>query len=189
MKIENSALFDQAVQNEKPFAKAKAITSFAHTAAVKADELGKSVRVGQTGYGKDEVSGRSAREEFEEKVSSQMDARDKKNQMAVLSNTMTPEDYQKAQEEGFSIDSSDVKTMVTAIDKIKVQLAKAGVDVSAMGSAPTREQLEAIGGSVTAVNQLIQCFEAADLPETEDNICLQTTCRLQLPIFIWHSRP
>ncbi len=170
MKIENSALFDQAVQNEKPFAKAKAITSFAHTAAVKADELGKSVRVGQTGYGKDEVSGRSAREEFEEKVSSQMDARDKKNQKAVLSNTMTPEDYQKAQEEGFSIDSSDVKTMVTAIDKIKVQLAKAGVDVSAMGSAPTREQLEAIGGSVTAVNQLIQCFEAADLPETEDNL-------------------
>ena len=61
MKIENSALFDQAVQNEKPFAKAKAITSFAHTAAVKADELGKSVRVGQTGYGKDEVSGKIGR--------------------------------------------------------------------------------------------------------------------------------
>ena len=53
--------------------------------------LGKSVRVGQTGYGKDEVSGRSAREEFEEKVSSQMDARDKKNQMAVLSTVNKPD--------------------------------------------------------------------------------------------------
>ncbi len=170
MKIENSALFDQAVQNEKPFAKAKATVSFAHTAAAKADALGKSARVGQTGYDREEVSGRSALEEFEEKVGSQMDVRDKRNQMAVLSNTMTPEDYRRAQEEGFSVHDSDVDTLVTAIDKIKVQLAKAGVDVSAMGSAPTKEQLEAIGGSVTAVNELVRCFEAADLPETEENL-------------------
>ena len=170
MKIENGTLFDQAVQKDQPFAKAKATTSFARTAAAKVDALGKSVRVGQTGYDKEEVSGRSALEEFQEKMDGQMDVKDRRNQMAVMSNTMTPEDYKKAQEEGFPVGSTDVDTLVTVIDKIKVQLAKAGVDVSFMGNAPTREQLEAIGGSVLAVNQLVQCFEAADLPDTEENM-------------------
>lgn len=170
MKIENSALLEQAVQNEKPFAKAKASVSFARTAAAKADALGKSVRVGQAGYDKEELSQRSAVEEFEEKIDSQMAVRDKKNQMAVMSNTMTPEDYRKAQEEGFPVKDMDADTLVTVIDKIKVQLAKAGVDVSNMGGELTREQLEAIGGSVIAVNQLVQCFEAADLPDTQENL-------------------
>lgn len=171
MKIENSALLEQAVQNEKPFAKAKASpVSFSHTAAVKADELGKAVRVGQAGYEKEELSPRSAIEEFEEKMDSQMSVKDRRNQMAVMSNTMTPEDYKKAQEEGFPAGSTDVDTLVTVIDKIKVQLARAGVDVSGMGGALTREQMEAIGGSVIAVNQLAQCFEAADLPDTQENL-------------------
>ncbi len=170
MKIENNAVLDKTVQNGKPFAEAKVSVSFAKTAAAKADALGSSVRAGQTGYDKEEITGRSALEEFEAKMDSQMDVKDRRNQMAVMSNTMTPEDYKKAQEEGFAAGSTDVETLVTVIDKIKVQLAKAGVDVSNMGGSLTREQMEAIGGSVIAVNQLVQCFEAADLPDTKENM-------------------
>ena len=65
MKIEHGALFEQPVQNEPVFAKAKATTSFSKTAAAKADSLGRSTRPGQPGYAKDEVAGRSAIEEFE----------------------------------------------------------------------------------------------------------------------------
>ena len=93
MKIEKGALLEQAVQAEQPFGKAKVTTSFSETARAKMDALDKSVPVRQTGYDKEEVSRKSAVEEFEQKISGQMSAADRKDQMAVLANTMTPEDY------------------------------------------------------------------------------------------------
>lgn len=170
MKIENGNLLDSAVQNESPFAKAKVTTSFSDVVKVKTDALDRSVRLGQTGYDKDELTGKDAMEEFEEKMSAAMEAFDNKDQMEILANTLTPEDYQKLQEEGFSAKNSDVKTIVTVVDEIKAQLAKAGVDVSCMGDSLSQEQLEALGGSVAAANQLQRCFEQADLPATEENM-------------------
>lgn len=170
MKVENGSVLDQMIQRDKPFANAKAAVSFAKTAKTKLDALDKSIRVGQTGYEKDDLTAKSAVEEFQEKMENQMDASDRKNQMALLSNTMTPEDYKKAQEEGFSIHSTDSETIVTVTDKIKAQLAKAGVDVSNMGGSLTKEQIEEITGSLAAANQLERSFEAVDIPATEDNM-------------------
>jgi len=170
MKIENNALFDPAVKNDQPFAKAKASVPFSEAVRAKTDALDKSVPMGQTGYEKDELIGKSALEELEEKIGGQMSAADRKNQMAVLSNTMTPEDYRKAQEDGFSVRSTTSGTIVTVTDEIKAQLAKAGVDVSHMGGSLTREQLEEIGGSLAAANQLQHYFEASDIPATEENM-------------------
>ncbi len=79
-----------------------------------------------------------------------MDAAERKNQMAVMAHTMTAEDYRKAQEAGFSVQETESGTIVTVLDKIKVQLAKAGVDVSEMGGSLTKEQIEAIGGGKPA---------------------------------------
>lgn len=170
MKIENGSLLENAVQNDLPFAKAKVTTSFSDVVKVKTDALDRSVRVGQTGYDKDELTGKSAIEEFEDRMTAQKGAAETKDQMAVLANTLTPEDYKKMQEEGFPCQSSDVDTIVTVTDKIKTQLAKAGVDVSCMGDSLTKEQLEAIGGSIMAANQLQRCFEDADLPASEENM-------------------
>ena len=122
-----------------------------------------------TGYDKEDLK-KSAVEEFQEKMSGQMSAADRKNQMAVLSNTLTPEDYKKAQEDGFELHSTDSGTIVTVTDKIKAQLAKAGVDVSNMGGSLTKEQLEEIGGSLAAANRLEQYFQASDVPPTEENM-------------------
>lgn len=171
MKIENNVL-GRKVQNEQPFARAgvAAAASFEKSAKAKFDALDKSARVGQTGYGKEELMARSALEELEEKFGGQMDAAARKNQMAVLSNTMTPEDYKKAQEQGFSIHNTGSETIVTVSDEIKAQLAKAGVDVSNMGGSLTKEQLEELSGSIAAASQLERYFEAADLPATEENM-------------------
>lgn len=170
MKIENGSIFDQTVQKEKPFEKTSAGVSFAKTAKAKLDALDPSERIGQTGYEKEDLMQKGALEEFQEKMENQMDAASRKNQMAVLSNTMTPEDYKQAQEEGFDIHSTGSDTIVTVTDKIKAQLAKAGVDVSDMGGALTKEQIEAISGSLAAASQLESCFEANDLPVTEENL-------------------
>lgn len=170
MKIENGTFLDQAEQMGKPFSKARVATEFAEVAKTKADEYGKSVRMGQAGYDKDELTGKGAIEEIEEQMSGQMDATARKNQMAVLANTMTPEDYRKAQEDGFSIRSTDSGTIVTVTDKIKAQLAKAGVDISGMGDALTKEQMEEIAGSLAAASQLERSFAMADLPATKENM-------------------
>ena len=169
MKIEKNSLLDQQIQNEQPFAKAKVTTSFSEVKKAKTDALDKSVRVGQTGYDKEDLK-KNAVEEFQEKMSGQMSAADRKNQMAVLSNTLTPEDYKKAQEDGFELHSTDSGTIVTVTDKIKAQLAKAGVDVSNMGGSLTKEQLEEIGGSLAAANRLEKYFQASDVPPTEENM-------------------
>ena len=170
MKIENGNLLDSAIQKETPFAKAKVTTTFSDVVKIKTDALDRSVRLGQTGYDKDALTGKNAMEEFEEKMNAKIDAFDNKDQMQILANTMTAEDYQKLQEEGFSGKDSDVKTIVTVVDEIKAQLAKAGVDVSCMGDSLSKEQLEALGGSVAAANQLQRCFEQADIPATEENM-------------------
>lgn len=170
MKIENGSLLEQALQPDSPFEKAKATTPFSEVTRKRVDALDKSVRMGQTGYDKDEIKGKSAVEEFEEKIAGQMDAVDRKRQMAVLSNTMTPEDYKKAREEGFPMGDTDTDTIVTAVDKIKAQLAKAGVDVSKFGDDLSTEQLEKISANVVAANQLQRSFERADLPVTEENL-------------------
>ncbi len=170
MKIDNS-VFDPNIQKEQPFAKANYGASFAEVAKAKVDAFDKAQKVGQSGYDKEEVTGKSAIEELQQKMENEsMSAGERKNQMAVLSNTLSPEDYRKLQEEGFSIHETDGKTIVTVTDKIKAQLAKAGVDVSAMGDSLTREQLEAIGGSVAAANQLEREFAQADLPDSQENM-------------------
>lgn len=170
MKIDNS-VFDPNIQKEQPFAKANYGASFAEVAKAKVDAFDKAQKVGQSGYDKEKVTGKSAIEELHQKMENEsMSAGERKNQMAVLSNTLSPEDYRKLQEEGFSIHETDGKTIVTVTDKIKAQLAKAGVDVSAMGDSLTREQLEAIGGSVAAANQLEREFAQADLPDSQENM-------------------
>ena len=99
-----------------------------------------------------------------------LDATDRKNQMAVLANTTTPEDYAKMQEDGFSLDATTSNTIVTETDKIKAELAKAGVDISYFGDDLDMAQLEAITGSAELAMQLVKTFEEADIPCTEDNV-------------------
>jgi hypothetical protein len=111
---------------------------------------------------------KSMEEELEE--ASVMDARERKNQMTVLSHTTSGEDYAKMQEDGFALDSTTGNTIVTETDKIKAQLAKAGVDISIFGDDLDLEQLEAITGSTELAMQLASAMQEADLPLTEENL-------------------
>lgn len=98
-----------------------------------------------------------------------MDATERKNQMAVLANTTSEEDYTKMQEQGFSLDETTTNTIVTVTDKIKAELAKAGVDTSCFGDELSADQIEAITGSPELARQLTEAFHQADLPVTKEN--------------------
>ena len=98
----------------------------------------KSVNLKDATYAKPAAEDKqTVAEEIE--ASATLDAEERKNQMAVLSNTTSPEDYAKMQEDGFSLDDTTTNTIVTETDKIKAQLAKAGVDISFFGDDPDYE--------------------------------------------------
>ena len=105
-----------------------------------------------------------------------LDATARKNQMAVLSHTTSEEDYQKMQEEGFSLNSTTGNTIVTVTDKIKMQIAKAGGDVSCFGDDLSAAEIEEMTGNVALASQIEAALKNADLPVTEENLksCMET---------------
>ncbi|MCI8390705.1 MAG: hypothetical protein HFI35_08510 [Roseburia sp.] len=107
-------------------------------------------------------------EELEQSAS--MDAAERKNQMTVLAGTTSQEDYARMQKEGFSLDESSSNTIITVTDKIKAELAKAGVDISVFGDDLNMEQLEKLAGSPEFARQLAEAFREADIPANEGNI-------------------
>lgn len=97
-------------------------------------------------------------------------ADDRKNEMAILSNTVSANDLQQMEKDGFSVNNTDSHTVITVTDKIKAELAKAGVDISAYGDGLTREQLENITGSPAVAAQIESVLTANDLPATDANV-------------------
>lgn len=100
----------------------------------------------------------------------EMTADDRKNEMAVLSNTVSADDLQQMEKDGFSVNNTDSHTVITVTDKIKAELAKAGVDISAYGDGLTKEQLENIVGSPAVAAQIEAALSANDLPATDANM-------------------
>ena len=100
----------------------------------------------------------------------EMTADDRKNEVAVLSNTVSADDLQEMEKNGFSVNNTDSHTVITVTDKIKAELAKAGVDISAYGDGLTREQLENITGSAEVAAQIEAVLTANDLPATDANV-------------------
>ncbi len=107
-------------------------------------------------------------EELEKSAS--LDAAERKDQMTVLAGTTSQEDYARIQEEGFSLDESSSNTIITVTDKIKAELAKAGVDISIFGDDLNMEQLEKLAGSPELARQLAEAFREADIPANAENI-------------------
>lgn len=86
-----------------------------------------------------------------------------KTQMAVLAGSLSGEDIGNLAKEGYSLSDTDAGTIVTVMDKIKLELAKAGKDISAFGDGLSMDQLEAMTGNAAQASQM-----AADLKECQD---------------------
>ena len=93
-----------------------------------------------------------------------------KDFMIVMSNSVSGEDLEKMQEEGFQPGSTDVETYVSIVDRIKVTLAKAGVEIAGYNDDLDTATVEEITGSRIDANELVDKMQQADIPVTEDNI-------------------
>lgn len=90
------------------------------------------------------------------------DAVQTKNAMVVGANTSTPESVQELEEDGFSLSDTDIHTVVTETDKIRMQLAKAGKDTSYFSGELSEEQLAEITGSAALAAQYASALNQAE---------------------------
>ncbi len=101
---------------------------------------------------------------------SQADVTAQRNYMTVMSSTMSEEDFAKLAEDGFEPGSTDIKTTVTIVDKIKATLAASGTQIAGYTDDLSKEQLTAITGSVTMSNAISTSFQEQNVPPTKENI-------------------
>ncbi len=104
----------------------------------------------------------------------QEDVAVRRDYMAVMSNSVSDEDFAKLQKEGFHPGSTEIETVVTIVDQIKVALAKGGTEVAGYTDTVDDEALKDITGSEAFANELKRQFAEKDIPLTEENIASVT---------------
>lgn len=112
--------------------------------------------------------GRTAEEVMQE--AGQQDITARRNYMAVMSNSMSDEDFAKLQKDGFHPGSTDIETVVTIVDHIKTALLKGGTDIAGYTDTLSGDKLQDITGSQVFARELQKQFEAYDIPMTQENI-------------------
>lgn len=97
-----------------------------------------------------------------------------KDFMIVMSSSVSGEDLQRMQEEGFNPANTDVETYVNVVDKIKVTLAQAGVEVAGYNDDLDVDKVAEITGSrinaETLVKDLSKLLSESDIPVTNENV-------------------
>lgn len=118
-----------------------------------------------TAYG---FQGRTAEEVMQEAANQDVELL--RDYMTVMSNSMSEEDFAKLQRDGYNPTDTDIETVVTIVDKIKAELAKAGVEVLGYTDTLDEETLTAIAGNESYARAIADAFHKADVPLTEQNV-------------------
>ena len=168
--VENSNLPEITRSNSKTENRGTLAAGAQETRGCQAvDEAGKITSVQQTA----KVTyhpGKSQTEKIQQDAQQIMEEEIFRKQMEIISNTMSGKDSEKLNEDGFSVNGTDVETIVTEIDKIKMELAKAGVDITTFGDGLSGEQLAKLAGNPELAGQLEAVIKQADLPATQETV-------------------
>lgn len=100
----------------------------------------------------------------------QTDVALQRDYMAVMSNSMSAEDFAKLTEEGCHPLDTRVEEQVTSLDKIKATMLEAGVVIEGYTDDLSKEQLEKITGSSARAMEITQALINEDVPVTEENV-------------------
>lgn len=92
------------------------------------------------------------------------------NALAVMSTSMSGEDFAKISQEGFSVENLTPDESVTILDKIKATLAQSGVVVPGYTDDLSSEEIEIITGSASYAAAIESSLKENQLPITEENV-------------------
>ncbi|WP_155827677.1 DUF6240 domain-containing protein [Butyrivibrio sp. AE2015] len=98
------------------------------------------------------------------------DVQNKHNYMALLSNTMSDEDYAAVLEGGFDFGNLNSAETVTIMDKIKSALLEAGTVIAGYNDDLSLDKLEKITGNRSFAAALQKSFSENDIPVTTKNV-------------------
>lgn len=168
MRVDQTNILEAIQKNTKENQVGNSVVPTAKSQTAKSDETGSvTVNMSEATYGNPQKEEKTFLDQLEESMS--MDTEDRKNQMTILSQTTTPEDYKEMEKDGFSLNSTDSHTVVTVTDKIKASMARGGADVS-YGDGLSEEALAAVTGSEAVAAQIAKSLESADLPANDENM-------------------
>ena len=102
--------------------------------------------------------------------SAEIQVQNMRNQMTVLSHTMSDEDFAKMSREGFDPSEMDPEEAVTILDKIKAELLKAGEHIAGFTDNMDMTTLAAAVGSTSLAADLAESFSAQDIPLDKQNV-------------------
>lgn len=122
----------------------------------------------QPTYGKPEKE-ENALEKIKEQASN-LDATQMKNEMLFASDHTTGKDVKAMEEDGFSLTDTEIPTVVTETDKMKMRLAKSGEDISYFGDGLSDAQIEAMAGSTAMAQHIESALNTVNIPVTENNV-------------------
>ncbi|MFT3982655.1 MAG: DUF6240 domain-containing protein [Lachnospiraceae bacterium] len=117
-------------------------------------------------YGKEELH--SVKDLMQD--AGQQDVALQRDYMAVMSNSMSTEDFAELQREGYSPGNMEIETQVTILDEIKVTLAESGIVVEGYNDDLSKEELTEIAGSTGRASQIEDTLKKKDLPVTEETV-------------------
>lgn len=171
MKIDTASLLDRPQNIQVTEKQEKQETNSIGSSA--AFSIDSSAREG--GIFKDAVYSKPTKdaEDVMEEFSAESEVKDAammKNETMFASNTVSEEDARQLEENGHSLTEVEIPTIVTETDKIKAQLAKAGVDISIFGDGLSEEQLRKLEGNEALAAELARQIAQADIPVTQDNL-------------------
>ncbi len=100
-----------------------------------------------------------------------LDASVRHNYYAIMSNSMSDEDYKELQKEGFHPGTMDADEMVTCVDQIKAKLAQSGTVIAGYNDDLSSSDIEAAAGDSAAVSadSIERALRENDLPVTSSN--------------------
>lgn len=176
MRVDNSNLMEITQSKNTVEVKGNVTVLTQETAACKVEkDTGRISSIQQTTVDRPFFSGESQLDQISQDAEN-LEAQYLQEKMHAVSNMLTEEDCGKLEEDGFSVNDTQVDTIITEMDKIKMELAKAGVDISVFGDTLDSDKLTEMAGSVGAARQLEAAMEQADLPATQENLadCQET---------------
>lgn len=100
----------------------------------------------------------------------EMQVQNMRNQMTVLSHTMSDEDFAQLSQEGFDPTEMEPEEAVTILDKIKAELLKAGEHIVGFTDHMDMATLTETVGSPALAADLAQSFAAQDIPLEKQNV-------------------
>lgn len=108
----------------------------------------------------------------------QMDMDVQRMYMAVMSNSMSQDEFNEMLEDGVNVSDMDIETMVTILDQIKVAVAKGGGEIAGFTDKLSKETMEEILGSSAYAQALesgldegaVAYMVEQQMPPTAENI-------------------